>query len=75
MKTTVDIFFKTIIDIQMWTLIRKYAAYKLCFQMFERQLIFLEVVSSTGIVNPVNKLYSLAYEVQQTFFVAEKKKT
>ena len=35
--------------------------------MFERQLIFLEVVSS--IVNPVNKLYSLAYKVQQTFFV------
>ena len=42
--------------------------------MFERQLIFLEVVSSTGIVNPVNKLYSLAYEVQQTFFVPAKKK-
>ena len=41
--------------------------------MFERQLIFLEVVSS--IVNPVNKLYSLAYEVQQTFFVPAKKKT
>ena len=40
--------------------------------MFERQLIFLEVVSS--IVNPVNKLYSLAYEVQQTFFVPAKKK-
>ena len=35
--------------------------------MFERQLIFLEVVPS--IVNPVNKLYSLAYKVQQTFFV------
>ena len=35
--------------------------------MFERQLIFLEFVSS--IVNPVNKLYSLAYKVQQTFFV------
>ena len=41
--------------------------------MFKRQLIFLEVVSS--IVNPVNKLYSLAYEVQQTFFVPAKKKT
>ena len=35
--------------------------------MFERQLIFLEVVLS--IVNPVNKLYSLAYKFQQTFFV------
>ena len=35
--------------------------------MFERQLIFLEVVPS--IVNPVNKLYSLAYKVQQTFLV------
>ena len=41
--------------------------------MFKRQLIFSEVVSS--IVNPVNKLYSLAYEVQQTFFVPAKKKT
>ena len=41
--------------------------------MFERQLIFLEVVPS--IVNPVNKLYSLAYKVQQTFFVPAKKKT
>ena len=40
--------------------------------MFERQLIFLEVVPS--IVNPVNKLYSLAYKVQQTFFVPAKKK-
>ena len=40
--------------------------------MFERQVIFLEVVSS--IVNPLNKLYSLAYKVQQTFFVPEKKK-
>ena len=39
--------------------------------MFERQLIFLEVVPS--IVNPVNKLYSLAYKVQQTFFVPGKK--
>ena len=35
--------------------------------MFETQLIFLEVVPS--IVNPVNKLCSLAYKVQQTFFV------
>ena len=35
--------------------------------MFERQLIFLEVVPS--IVNPVNKLYSFAYKVQQTFSV------
>ena len=35
--------------------------------MFKRQLIFLEFVSS--IVNPANKLYSLAYKVQQTFFV------
>ena len=35
--------------------------------MFQRQLIFLEFVSS--IVNPVNKLYSLSYKVQQTFFV------
>ena len=39
--------------------------------MFERQLIFLEVLSS--IVNPVNKLNSLAYKVQQTFFVPAKK--
>ena len=38
--------------------------------MFQRQLIFLEVVSS--IVNPVNKLYSLAYKVQQTFYVPAK---
>ena len=35
--------------------------------MFERQRNFLEVVLS--IVNPVNKLYTLAYKVQQTFFV------
>ena len=35
--------------------------------MFQRRLIFWEFVSS--IVNPVNKLYSLAYKVQQTFFV------
>ena len=35
--------------------------------MFERQLIFLEAVLS--IVNPVNKLYSPAYKVQQPFFV------
>ena len=35
--------------------------------MFERQIIFLEVVPS--IVNPVNNVYSLAYKVQQTFFV------
>ena len=35
--------------------------------MFERQLIFLEVVPS--IVNPVKKLYSFAYKVQQTFSV------
>ena len=28
----------------------------------------------TSIVNPVNKLYSLAYKVQQTFFVPAKKK-
>ena len=40
--------------------------------MFERQVIFLEVVPS--IVDPVNKFYSLAYKVQQTFFVPEKKK-
>ena len=40
--------------------------------MFQRQLIFLEVV--TSIVHPVNKLYSLAYKVQQTFFVPERKK-
>ena len=33
---------------------------------------FLEVVPS--IVNPVNKLYSPAYKVQQTFFVPAKKK-
>ena len=39
--------------------------------MFERQLIFLEVVPS--IVNPVNKLYSLAYKVQKTFFAPAKK--
>ena len=34
--------------------------------MFERQLIFLEVVPS--IVNPVNKLYSLAYKVKRILF-------
>ena len=39
--------------------------------MFERQLIFLEVVPS--IVNPLNKLYSLADKVQQSFFVSAKK--
>ena len=39
--------------------------------MFERQLFFLEVVPS--IVN-LNKLYSLAYKIQQTFFVPAKKK-
>ena len=35
-----------IIDTQIWTLIRKYAAYKLWFQKFERQLISLKAVSS-----------------------------
>ena len=40
--------------------------------MFERQRVFLEVVPS--IANPVNKLYSLAYKVQKTFFVPAKKK-
>ena len=35
--------------------------------MFKRQLIFLEFVSS--IVNPANKLYSLAYKVEPTFSV------
>ena len=39
---------------------------KVCVSIF-----FLEVVPS--IVNPVNKPYSLAYKVQQTFFVPAKK--
>ena len=45
------------------------------FYKFERQLIFFKAVLS--IVNPVNKLlkyYSLAYKVQQTFFVPAKQK-
>ena len=45
------------------------------FYKFERQLIFFKAVPS--IVNPVNKLYkyySLAYKVQQTFFVPAKQK-
>ena len=42
------------------------------FRCLKGSLIFLEVVPS--IVNPVNKLYSLAYKVQQTFFVPAKKK-
>ena len=41
------------------------------FRCLKGSLFFLEVVPS--IVNPVNKLYSLAYKVQQTFFVPEKK--
>ena len=43
------------------------------FYKFDRQLIFFKAVPS--IVNPVNKLYkyySLAYKVQQTFFVPAK---
>ena len=42
--------------------------------MFERQLIFLEVVAS--IANPVNKLYSLAYNLKsnRTFSLRQKKK-
>ena len=42
------------------------------FRCLKGSLFFLEVVSS--IVNPVNKLYSRAYEVQQTFFVPAEKK-
>ena len=42
------------------------------FRCLKGSLFFLEVVPS--IVNPVNKLYSLAYKVQQTFFVPAKKK-
>ena len=45
----------------------------LWFQMFERQLILLEVVPS--IFNPVNNVFSLAYKVQQTFFVLATKLT
>ena len=41
------------------------------FRCLKGSLCFLEVVPS--IVNPVNKLYSLAYKVQQTFFVPAKK--
>ena len=37
------------------------------FRCLKGSLFFLEVVPS--IVNPVNKLYSLAYKVQQTFLV------
>ena len=37
------------------------------FRSLKGCLLFVEVVPS--IVNPVNKLYSLAYKVQQTFFV------
>ena len=43
------------------------------FGCLKGSLFFLEVVLS--IVNPVNKLYFLAYKVQQTFFVPMKKKT
>ena len=42
------------------------------FYKFERQLIFFK--DAPSIVNPVNKLYSLAYNVQQTFFVLAKQK-
>ena len=42
------------------------------FRSLKGCLLFVEVVPS--IVNPVNKLYSLAYKVQQTFFVPAKKK-
>ena len=37
------------------------------FRCFKGSLFLLQFVSS--IVNPVNKLYSLGYKVQQTFFV------
>ena len=45
------------------------------FYKFKRQLIFFKAVPS--IVNPLNKLekyYSLAYKVQQTFVVPAKQK-
>ena len=35
---------------------------------------FRSLKGKASIVNPVNKLYSLAYEVQQTFFVPPKGK-
>ena len=34
---------------------------------------FRSLEGKASIVNPVNKLYSLAYKVQQTFFVPAKK--
>ena len=34
---------------------------------------FRSLKGKVSIVNPVNKLYSLAYKVQQTFFVLAKK--
>ena len=42
------------------------------FRCLKGSLFFLEVVPS--IVNPVNKLYSLAYSAEQIFFVPAKKK-
>ena len=35
---------------------------------------FRSLKGKAGSVNPVNKLYSLAYKVQQTSFVPEKQK-
>ena len=34
---------------------------------------FSSLKGKASIVNPVNKLYSIAYKVQHTFFVPEKK--
>ena len=41
------------------------------FRSFKGILFFLKAAPST--VNPVNKLYSLAYNVQQTLFILAKK--
>ena len=35
---------------------------------------FSSLKGKANIVNPINKIYSIPYKVQQTFFVSEKKK-
>ena len=49
----------------MQTLIVEYAAYNCGFRSLE---------GKASIVNPVNKLYSLACKVEETFFVPARKK-
>ena len=56
---------ETIIELQIWTLILEYAAYKLSFQKFESQGEYCQ---------SCKQAFSLGYKVQQTFFVPGKKK-